>query len=51
MEKRGRVEPGKTPSEVSGKKSECVKCGRAVRKDEKAPREVKSHIKVSPSSK
>jgi hypothetical protein len=34
MEKNGRVEPGKTPSEVSGRKSETLKAGQAVRADE-----------------
>lgn len=49
MEKTGRVTPGKTPSEVSGKKSECVKSGRAVRKDENPPSDVKKKI-TQPSS-
>lgn len=34
MIKNGRVEVGKTPSEVSGKKSETIKKGSAVRIDE-----------------
>lgn len=41
MEKQGKVEAGVTPSEVSGKPSEVIKEGQAVRKDE-AP--VKSSI-------
>ena len=38
MIKNGKVEAGKTPSEFSGKKSELVKRGVAVRKDEKPPK-------------
>lgn len=34
MEKTGRVEAGTTPSEVSGKPSEVIKEGQALRKDE-----------------
>jgi hypothetical protein len=34
MEKTGRLEPGKTPSEVSGRPSEILKEGQIVRKDE-----------------
>ena len=34
MEKRGRIEIGVTPSEVSGKPSQTIKEGQALRKDE-----------------
>jgi hypothetical protein len=34
MEKNGRINPGSTPSEVSGKPSETLKKGQAVREDE-----------------
>ena len=34
MEKNGRVEPGRTPSEVSGRPSSVLKDGQAVRVDE-----------------
>jgi hypothetical protein len=34
MEKNGRIEPGRTPSEVSGKPSEVLKEGQAVQKEE-----------------
>jgi hypothetical protein len=37
MTKHGAVEPGYTPSEVSGKPSEVIKQGSAIRKDEEAP--------------
>ena len=35
MIKNGRVETGKTPSEISGKPSETIKNGQAVLKNEK----------------
>lgn len=34
MEKNGRLEPGKTPSEISGKPSELIKKGQAVTEEE-----------------
>jgi hypothetical protein len=34
MEKNGRVEPGNTPSEISGRPSEVIKEGQAVRTNE-----------------
>lgn len=38
MIKNGKIEIGKTPSEVSGKKSETFKKGAAARIDEKVKR-------------
>ena len=37
MTKHGAVRAGETPSEVSGKPSEVIKQGRAVKVDEEAP--------------
>ncbi len=34
MEKQGRLEPGKTPSEISGLPSELIKEGQVIRKEE-----------------
>ena len=37
MIKHGAVQAGKTPSEVSGRRSEIIKQGAAIRRDEKPP--------------
>lgn len=44
MIKTGRIEPGKTPSTVSGRPSEVIRKGEPVRRDEKTPERTISKV-------
>ena len=46
MIKNGKVEAGKTPSEVSGRRSQVIKEGSALRKDEKPPEKNIESLKI-----
>jgi len=46
MIKHGAIQAGKTPSEVSGRQSEIIKEGAAVRRDEEPPAERIEDVRV-----